>query len=177
LDNRKKLIPLKIKRNIITNNNTINKYLTKNDANYRNDNATNISDYKCFHNKEIYNAFAHRSGKKCEACLSILNQKREEEKKHIISNRKLNLKHSPSNRRIKNIKLFEPIYGKNKYFNEKNIFDRNKGYSSIQSKKRKNKKIKSSKRKKHSNKDSDTSSTNYENVIKIEFPLLKSYFH
>ena len=98
-------------------------------------------------------------------------------KKHLISNRILNLKNNPSRRNIKNIKLFEPIYRKNKYFNEKNTLDRNNGYSSIQTKKRKNKNIKSSKRKKHSIKDSDTSSSNYANVINIEFPLLKSYFH
>ena len=176
LDKKKKLVPLKIKRNIISKNNTINKYSTKNDFNYRNDNTTNITDYKCFHNKEIYNAFAQRSGKKCDACLSILKQKREE-KKQLISHRKLNLNHNPSSRNIKNIKLFEPIYRKNKFFNNKNVLDKNYGYSSIKSKKRKNKKNKSSKKKKHSNKDSDTSSTNYANVINIEFPLLKSYFH
>ena len=177
LDKRKKLSPLKIRRNINSNNYTVNKYSTKKDFNYRGDNKTNISDYKCFHNKEIYNAFAHKNGKKCDACLSILKQKREEEKKHIISNRKLNLKHNPSSRNIKNIKLFEPIYRKNKFFNDKNVLDKNNVYSSIPSKKRKNKKIKSSKKKKHGNKDSDTSSTNYANVINIEFPLLKSYFH
>jgi len=177
LDKTKKLVPLKIKRKIFTNNYSINKYSTKNDFNFRNDNKTNVSDYKYFHNKEIYNAFEHKSRKQCEACRTILKQKREEEKKHIISNRKLDLKHSPSSRNIKNMKLFEPIYRKNNYFKEKNIFDKKNCYSSIPNKKRKNKKFKSSKKKKHSNKDSDTSSTNYANVINIEFPLLKSYFH
>ena len=178
LNNQKSLGPVKVKRNIISNNNTINKYLTKNDFNHKNDNKTNISDYKYFHNKEIYNAFAHKGGKKCDACLSILNQKRQEGKKHLISNRKLNLKHNPSSRNIQNMKLYEQIYMKNNYINEKNAWDKNNCHSSsIQNKKRKNKKNKSSKRKNHSNKDSSYSSTNYANVIKIEFPLLKSYFH
>ena len=177
LDNRKKLGPLKIKRKIEANYNTLNKYSTKNDFNFRNDYTTNVNDYYYFHNKEICNALAHKSGKKCEACLCILNQKREEEKKNLISNRKLNLQNASNSRNIKNIKLIEPEYGKNNYYNKKNIWDKNNAYSSSHNKKRKAKKKSIGKRKNYSNNDSQSSSTNYANVINIEFPLLKSYFH
>ena len=170
VDNRKKLGPLKIKRKIKTNNSTLNKDSTKNDLNYKNDNTTNLNDYKYFCNREICNALAHKSGKKCEACLCILNRRKEEEK-NLISNRKLNLKNSPNSR---NIKLIEAEYWKNNYHNENNVWDKNNAYSSSHNKKKK-KKI--NKRKNHSNNDSKSTSTNYANVINIEFPLLKSYFH
>ena len=180
LDNRKKLGPLKLKRKIETNYNTLNKYSTKNDFNFRNDNndnTTNVNDYNYFYNKEICNALAHKSGKKCEACLCILKQKSEEKKKNLISNKKLNLINASNSRNIKNIKLIEAEYGKNNYYNKKNIWDKNNAYSSSHNKKRKAKKKNIGKRKNYSNNDSKTSSTNYANVINIEFPLLKSYFH
>jgi len=177
LDNRKKLGPLKIKRKIDTNYNTLNKHSTKKDFNYKNDNTININDYKYFHNKEICNALAHKSGKKCEACLCILNQQREEGKKNLIPNRKLNLKNTPNRRNIKNIKLIEDNHRKINYYNEKNVWDKNNVHSSSYNKLRKTKKKKISKRKNYSNNDSKNSSTNYANVINIEFPLLKSYFH
>ena len=176
VNNMKKLGPLKIKRKMKTNNNTLNKNSTKNDFNYKNDNTINLNDYKYFHNKAICNALAHKSGKKCESCLCILNQKREEEKKNLIPNRKLNLKNTPNSRNMKNIKLIDEDYGKNNYFNE-NVWDKTNVHSSSRNKMRKNKKRKISKRKNYSNNGSKNSSTNYANVINIDFPLLKSYFH
>ena len=177
IDNRKKLGPLKIKRKIDTNYNTLNKYSIKNDFNDKNGDKININDYKYFHNKEICNALAHKSRKKCESCLCILNQKREEEKKNLIPKRKLNIKNIPNSRNNKDIQLVEDDHGKINYYNKKNIWENNNAYSSSHNKLRKTKKKKISKRKNYSNNDSKSSSTNYANVINIEFPLLKSYFH
>jgi hypothetical protein len=177
IDNRKKLGPLKIKRKIDSNYNTLNKYSIKNDFNDKNDNKININDYKYFHNKEICNALSHKSRKKCESCLCILNQKREEEKKNLIPKRKLNIKNIPNSRNNKDIQLVEDDHGKINYYNKKNIWEKNNAYSSSHNKLRKTKKKKINKRKNYSNNDSKSSSTNYANVINIEFPLLKSYFH